>query len=124
MPWRALGEGNTERTDEAYDEFNTLYETVDRGNLPDARKQLLKDLGVFHWRESKPAAWAVFAAAEKDFEDLCEDMDCLAGLEATSVQRPVKRSVERTYRYPQQGTKLHEKPNTPNTPLTLSRSSP
>ena len=108
VPWRALGEGNTERTDEVYDEFNTLFETIDRGNLPDARKQLLKDLGVFHWRESKPVAWAVFAAAEKDFEDLCEDMDCLAGLEATSVQRPVKRSVERTYRYPQQGTKLQE----------------
>lgn len=106
--WRTLGEGITEHANKVDDAFNDLFETIERANLPDARKQLLKDLGVFHWRESKPAAWAVFAAAEKEFEDLCEDMDCLVGLEAEGEQRPVKRSVERRYRYPPQGTKLHE----------------
>lgn len=108
VPWRTLGEGKTEHANKIEDEFRNLFEIIDRANLFDARTKLLKDLAVFHWRESKPAAWAVFAAAEKEFEDLCEDMDCLAGLEAKGRQRYVKRSVERMYRYPQQGTKLHE----------------
>ena len=107
VPWHAPGEGATEHTNKVDDPLRDLFETIDQADLPAARKQLLKDLGAFHWRESKPAAWAVFAAAEKEFEDLCEDMDCLAGLEATGEHRPVKRSIERTYRYPQQGMKLH-----------------
>ena len=105
-PWLELGDGDTEKSVEAEAEVDDLAMRLDRSDLSEDRKRLLYDLGVFHWREGKPAAWAVFDAAAKDLEELCDDMECLGGLVADGPQRPVKRSVERDYRYPPQETKL------------------
>ena len=107
-PWLEIGEGETERSLEQESENEELLDLLSASGLPEERRRVLYDLGVFHWRESKPQAWSVFDSAAKDFEDLCDDMECLAGLVATGVQYPVKRSIGREYRYPPQETKLRE----------------
>ena len=107
-PWLEIGEGETERSLEQQSENEELLDLLSASGLPEERRRVLYDLGVFHWRESKPQAWSVFDSAAKDFEDLCDDMECLAGLVATGVQYPVKRSIGREYRYPPQETKLRK----------------
>ncbi len=67
---------------------------------------MLLNLGLFHKREAKPAQWAVFDSVGKDEDDLIDDLDALAGLEAVGPAQPVKRSMSRTYRFPPQETKL------------------
>lgn len=102
----ALGAGETDAStaqDEAVDALRDRLATAD---LPEDRRALLFDMGVFHDREKKPAAWAVFDAATKGFEDLAEDLDCLAGLRARGAQRAEKSSWLRDYVYPAQTTKL------------------
>ena len=74
--------------------------------LPQDRQALLFNLGLFHKREAKPAQWAVFDSVSKDEDDLIDDLDALAGLEAVDVAEPIKRSLARTYRFPPQETKL------------------
>lgn len=106
--WNELGEAAPDWVEAAEREADHLREMLEASDLPDARASLLYDLGVFHKREAKPAAWAVFDAAGKQFEDLCEDLDCLAGLRAQGAETPVKSSFERAYKYPFQETKLRE----------------
>ena len=68
---------------------------------------MLLDLSQFHKREDKPAYWAIFDRLAQESEELLDDLDCLQGLE--SVDAPVQvttRSSERTYRFPDQETKL------------------
>jgi uncharacterized protein len=67
---------------------------------------LLADLHVFHAREDKPSWWAIFDRLSRESEELLEDLDCIAGLEAVGPAVPDKRSMARTYRYPEQETKL------------------
>ncbi|WP_421729447.1 TM0106 family RecB-like putative nuclease [Brevundimonas sp.] len=67
---------------------------------------LLLDLGGFHAREDKPTWWAIFDRLSRESDDLLDDLDCLAGLEATGPAVPDKRSFQRTYAYPAQETKL------------------
>lgn len=107
-PWLEIGEGETEKSAAQQSENEELSDLLSTSGLPEERQRMLYDLGVFHWRESKPQAWSVFDSAAKDFEDLCDDMECLAGLVATGEQYPVKRSVGREYGYPPQETKLRE----------------
>jgi uncharacterized protein len=104
--WLDLGEPTSERVEARETEAEGLKALIDASDFPEDRKSLLHDLAVFHWREGKPAAWAVFDAASKDLGELCDDMDCLGGLEALGPTRPVKKSVERDYTYPPQETKL------------------
>ncbi|WP_292465365.1 AAA domain-containing protein [Mesorhizobium sp.] len=104
--WLELGEGNTEKSMQAEAELDEIARRLDESSLPEDRRRLLYNLGVFHWRERKPAAWAVFDAAARDLDELCDDMECLGGLLAEGPQRPVKRSIERDYLYPPQETKL------------------
>lgn len=104
--WFPLGEAETEKSaaqDEALQELADRLATAD---LNEDRRNLLFDLGVFHAREKKPAAWSVFDAATKSFEDLSDDLECLAGLRALSPQEAVKSSWARHYTYPPQETKL------------------
>lgn len=75
-------------------------------DLPEDRQALLFNLGLFHKREAKPAQWAVFDSASKDEDDLLDDLDALAGLEAIGPVEPVKRSYARSYHFPLQETKL------------------
>lgn len=107
-PWLEIGEGETEKSAAQQSANDGLFEFLSASGLPEERQRMLYDLGVFHWRESKPQAWSVFDSAAKDFEDLCDDMECLAGLVATGQAYPVKRSVGREYGYPPQETKLRE----------------
>lgn len=67
---------------------------------------LLFDLNYFHKREDKPKYWAIFDRLAQDSDQLHDDLDCIAGLEAISPPIPVKRSTERSYRFPPQETKL------------------
>ena len=107
-PWLEIGEGETERSVAQQAENEARLDLLSASGLPEERQRMLYDLGVFHWRESKPQAWSVFDSAAKDFEELCDDMECLAGLVATGGHYPVKRSIGREYGYPPQETKLRE----------------
>ena len=107
-PWLEIGQGETEKSEKQQVENDELADFLEASDLPQNRRQMLYDLAVFHWRESKPQAWAVFDSAAKDFEDLSDDMDCLAGLIADGNEYPVKQSVGRDYSYPPQETKLRK----------------
>ena len=101
-----LGKAQTERSiqrEQANEEFK---QDVKDSALSPQLKKILIDLGLFHYREMKPQAWAVFDASKKSFEELIEDTDCLAGLQAISKGYAVKRSIEREYSFPSQFTKL------------------
>ncbi len=105
-PWPRLGEdaGDKEEAEDA--EAEELRAMLDASGLPEERQQMLFDLGLFHKREAKPAQWAVFDSAAKDEDELIDDLDALAGLEAIGPAAQVKRSMARTYRFPPQETKL------------------
>lgn len=68
--------------------------------------ELLADLHVFHAREDKPSWWAIFDRLSRESDELLDDLDCIAGLEAVGPAVPDKRSMARSYRYPAQETKL------------------
>ncbi len=70
------------------------------------QQEVLFNLGIFHKRESKPAQWAVFDSVGKEEDELIDDLEALAGLDAVGPPEPVKRSMLRTYRFPAQETKL------------------
>ncbi len=106
--WLEIGEGESARSEQQQAENTDLANFLGTSGLAEERRRLLYDLGVFHWREAKPQAWSVFDAAGKDFEELSDDLDCLAGLRAIEGQYPVRRSLGRDYRYPPQETKLRE----------------
>ncbi len=106
--WLDIGEGETIKSEQQQADNAGLEEFLGASGLPEERQRLLFDLGVFHWREAKPQAWSVFDAAGKDFEELSDDLDCLAGLRANGGRYAVKQSVGRDYRYPPQETKLRE----------------
>ncbi|PHO01885.1 nuclease [Rhodobacteraceae bacterium 4F10] len=106
--WNNLEDATSDKAEENAAEIDLLRDLIDASDLSKERKELLYNLGVFHQREAKPAAWAVFDAADKQFEDLCEDLDCLAGLRAQAPATTVKQSLERPYRYPYQEAKLRE----------------
>lgn len=68
--------------------------------------ELLFELCWFYQREDKPQWWAMFDRADRDSEDLLEDLESMAKLEAVSEATPVKKSFVRRYQYPIQETKL------------------
>ena len=104
-PWPQAREGETPGSTREQEENEGLVNELAASGLPEERRNMLYNLGVFHWREKKPQAWAVFDAASKDFEELCDDMECLAGLVASG-----KSSLdEREYSYPSQETKLRHR---------------
>jgi predicted RecB family nuclease len=71
-------------------------------------QELLANLLLFHRREDKPMWWAMFARHEMTDEQLCEDLDCLSGLERTAAPAAaVDRSFLYEYQFdPDQDTKL------------------
>lgn len=79
---------------------------------PEARRlgpelaKLLFELAFFHRREDKPSWWQMFDRAGRDSEDLIEDLESLAGLEAAGAAWPEAHSQARRYRFPEQETKL------------------
>ena len=105
-PWPTLAPPQEETHNERDAEAEALRSRLLSADLPEGRGSLLFDLARFHAREAKPAAWAVFDAAAKLSEDLCDDTDCLGGLTASGPIETEKRSVKRSYSYPSQETKL------------------
>lgn len=105
-PWPQIDQDAAPKEAEEDAETWALRERIATSDFPDDRQGLLFNLGLFHRREAKPAQWAVFDSAAKDEDDLIDDLDALAGLEAISTVEPVKRSFARRYRFPVQETKL------------------
>jgi predicted RecB family nuclease len=105
-PWPALAPDAGPKEAEEDADAQTLRAALAASGLPEDRQALLFNLGLFHKREAKPAQWAVFDSASKDEDDLLDDLDALAGLEAIGPVEPVKRSFARSYRFPLQETKL------------------
>jgi uncharacterized protein len=81
------------------------------GPLAGEPAELLFELAWYHQREDKPQWWAMFDRAERDTEELVQDPDSLGGLVAVGAAFPEKKSLARTYRYPEQETKLREDAN-------------
>ncbi len=105
-PWPVLAADASDKEVEEDADTQALRTKLTASGLPQERQDMLFNLGLFHKREAKPAQWAVFDSAGKDEDDLIDDLDALAGLEAIGPAEPVKRSTLRRYRFPIQETKL------------------
>ncbi|WP_210209696.1 TM0106 family RecB-like putative nuclease [Aureimonas flava] len=105
-PWPVLAVDASDKEVEEDADTQGLRASLVASGLPQDRQEMLFNLGLFHKREAKPAQWAVFDSAGKDEDDLIDDLDALAGLEAIGPAVPVKRSMMRRYLFPQQETKL------------------
>lgn len=105
-PWPVLAVDASDKEVEEDADTRGLRARLVAAGLPQDRQDMLFNLSLFHKREAKPAQWAVFDSAGKDEDDLIDDLDALAGLEAIGPAVPVKRSMMRRYRFPQQETKL------------------
>lgn len=105
-PWPMLATDAGDKEVEEDADTQGLRAKLAASGLPQERQDMLFNLGLFHKREAKPAQWAVFDSAGKDEDELIDDLDALAGLEAIGPAEPVKRSVLRRYRFPLQETKL------------------
>lgn len=105
-PWPTLAPDAGDKEVEEDADTQVLRQALAASGLPEDRQEILFNLGLFHKREAKPAQWAVFDSAAKDEDDLIDDLDALAGLEAAGPVEPIKRSFARSYFYPPQETKL------------------
>lgn len=105
-PWPQMGQNAASKEVEEDAETQALRARISASGLPEDLQEMLFNLGLFHRREVKPAQWAVFDSAAKDEDDLIDDLDAMAGLEAIGPIEPVKRSFARRYRFPAQETKL------------------
>ena len=105
-PWPTLAPDAGPKEAEEDADAQALSAALAASGLPEDRQALLFNLGLFHKREAKPAQWAVFDSASRDEDELIDDLDALAGLEAIGPVEPVKRSFARSYRFPLQETKL------------------
>lgn len=107
-PWPNPGESAAEKEVEEDAEAEALRASLQASDLTPELQEACFNLGCFHKRELKPAWWAIFDSLGKEDEDLIEDFNALGGLEALGPATPVKRSMERLYRFPPQETKLRE----------------
>jgi len=105
-PWPILAPDAGDKEVEDDTDTQALRNMLAGSGLPQDRQDMLFNLGVFHSREMKPAQWAVFDSAAKDEDDLFDDLNALAGLEAVGPIEPIKKSFARSYNYPQQEMKL------------------
>jgi uncharacterized protein len=105
-PWPQLIEPADAKENEEDIEAQALRAQLAASRLPVDRQSMLFDLGMFHKREAKPAWWAIFDSLGKDDDELIDDLDSLGGLGATGPTEPIKRSVQRSYRFPAQDSKL------------------
>ena len=106
MEWPSLQPDASEQQALEDEEVTALKAKLDAAPLAEDRRDLLFNLAFFHQREAKPAQWAVFDSVGKDEDELIDNLDALAGLEACGPVEPVKRSFQREYTFPPQETKL------------------
>ena len=107
-PWLEMGQGKTNAYWRDKSSNKSVVDRLDNADLSRDRKRTLYNLAVYHWRESKPKAWSVFDSTVKDFDDLCDDLECLAGLVAIAAPASARDTDVCVYRYPPQETKLRE----------------
>jgi uncharacterized protein len=107
-PWPLLGDDASSQEAEEDADTQKLRAKLCASGLSQDRQDALFNLGLFHKREAKPAQWAVFDSVGKEEDDLIDDLDGLAGLEAIGSAQPINRSMARTYRFPKQETKLRK----------------
>lgn len=107
-PWPLIGQEAGAKEIEEDGETAALRTQIATSELPEDRQSMLFNLGLFHKREAKLAWWAIFDSFSKEEDDLIDDLDALGGLVATGPTDPIKRSVQRTYSFPPQETKLRE----------------
>jgi uncharacterized protein len=105
-PWPALAPAAEEREADDDADAAALRAQLAASGLPEARRRLLFDLGLFHQREAKPAWWAIFDSLGKETDELIDDLDCLGGLVARGPERREGGSLVRDYRFPEQETRL------------------
>lgn len=79
-----------------------------RARLGAQLSELVLELPWFHQREDKPAWWAMFDRAERESDELIDDLESLGDLVATGRAVPQKKSLVRSYEFPEQETKLRE----------------
>ena len=106
IPWPELAADAAAQEVEEDAAAAFLAERLAASGLDAERQAALFDLARFHAREKKPAWWAIFDSLGKDDDELIDDMGALAGLEALGPRVPVKSSQARTYRFPEQETKI------------------
>ncbi len=106
IPWPDVTADAAEQEMEEDAEAAFLAERLAGAGLAPERQAMLFDLARFHAREKKPAWWAIFDSLGKDDDELIDDMGALAGLAALGPPVPVKSSQARTYRFPEQETKI------------------
>jgi predicted RecB family nuclease len=84
-------------------------------------RELVADLLWFHQRSQKPGWWAVFERQNWSEEELVEDPESLGDLSPDPLSPPVpdKKSIEATFRFPPQDTKLRIR-DTPKIAATLA----
>lgn len=106
MPWPPfnLDASEKEKTEDA--QVALLREKLIRSGISQDRQDALFNLGLFHKREAKPAWWAIFESLGKDEDELVDDLNALAGLQAIGQPYAVLQSQERVYGFPAQETKL------------------
>ena len=107
-PWPVLGAAADDKEIEEDGETQAFRSRLTASGLPTEQQEILFNLGLFHKREAKPAQWAVFDSVGKEEDDLIDDLDALAGLEAITPAQPIKKSMSRTYRFPPQEAKLRD----------------
>lgn len=122
LSWATPGSGNGDQTPELGQmtdaELRLLpYRAQLVESLPEDRstwgarerlKELTFQLLDFHRRAAKPEWWAMFSRMEMSTDELLDDGECLAGLtlDPANRPRPVARSLEYTYKFPEQESKL------------------
>ncbi|MGH8310609.1 MAG: TM0106 family RecB-like putative nuclease, partial [Steroidobacteraceae bacterium] len=72
---------------------------------PDPTRELVSYLLDFHRRADKPQYWEMFDRQKKEYEELIDDTEAIAGLKLVG-QAPGKKLPRYVYEYPEQDFKL------------------
>jgi uncharacterized protein len=88
--------------------FDVLPADRDTWSVGHRLKELTYQLLDFHRRAEKPVWWAMFNRMEMSEEELLDDGESIGGLSPDPGYPPVpiKRSIQYTYLYPEQETKI------------------
>src|SRR5207253_5539499 len=76
------------------------------GRLLDAGEDVAAALLDYHRREGKPVWWWFFERLDMTQEELLEDGESIAGLQAVGAPEEVKKSKAWTFTFPAQESKL------------------
>ena len=111
LPWPEAPEPRpvSPETIEALDARQRLRQELIEGAEPGTPRGLAGELLEYHRREARPAWWAYFDRLGKSPEELLENSEAIAYLEADpgAPPQPRKKSLAYTLRFPIQDHKLH-----------------